>query len=213
MADTQIVTAEQFDDPIQQKEVSTVGMWTFLATEILFFGVMFLAYIVYRTSYPYAFAEASKHTVILFGTINTAILLTSSLTMALAIHAVQHSNVKSLLGFLLVTIFLGCCFLAVKGLEYHEDISEHLVPGPNFRADLPVQAQIFWFLYWVLTGWHTVHLSVGIGVLCFIAFVSWRGKFSEAYYNPVFIAGLYWHFVDLIWIWLYSLLYLINRHS
>ncbi len=213
MAETRSALAEQFDDLIQQKETATLGMWLFLATEILFFGAMFMAYIVYRHAYAYSFAEASKHTVLLLGSVNTAILLTSSFTMALAIHAVQNNHRTRLLLFLGLTIFLGCCFLGVKGFEYHEDVKEHLFPGPHFRSDLPFQAQIFWFLYWIMTGWHTLHLTVGIGILAVIAFLSWKGKYSEEYYNPVFISGLYWHFVDLIWIWLFPLLYLIDRHS
>src|SRR6266576_1055700 len=148
MADTATPLAEQFDDMPQQKEASTLGMWTFLATEILFFGAMFLSYVVYRHAYPAAFAEASRHTIVLFGTVNTAILLTSSLTMALAVRAAQLNRGKSLFWFLVATLLLGCCFLAVKGLEYRADLTEHLWPGPHFRTGLPSQAQIFWFLYW-----------------------------------------------------------------
>src|SRR5881392_186353 len=148
MADAQMALAEQFDDAEQQKEASTLGMWTFLATEILFFGGMFLGYLVYRHTYPQAFALASKHTIVLYGTINTAILLTSSLTMALAVHAAQEGRNKTLLRNLLFTIFLACCFLGVKSLEYRDDLHEHLWPGPHFRPELPAQAQIFWFLYW-----------------------------------------------------------------
>ena len=108
--------AEQFDDLAQQKEASTLGMWTFLATEILFFGGMFMSYITYRNLYPHVFALASRHTILLLGTINTAVLLTSSLTMALAVHAAQENQTRRLVRFLLVTVFLGCCFLGVKGL-------------------------------------------------------------------------------------------------
>ena len=204
--------AEQFDDMPQQQEASTFGMWTFLATEILFFGGMFMSYIVYRSTYPYAFGEASKHTIVLYGTINTAILLTSSLTMALAVHAAQEGRNRALIGFLLATIFFACCFLAVKGLEYHEDLDENLWPGPHFKAGLPPQAQIFWFLYWAMTGLHALHVTIGIGILSVITWMAKRGRFSAAYYNPVDISALYWHFVDIIWIWLYPLLYLINRH-
>lgn len=212
MANTSGTLAEQFDDMPQQLEASTLGMWTFLATEILFFGGLFMSYIVYRHTYPQAFAEASQHTKIIHGTINTALLLTSSFTMSLAIHAAQKGRNRPLLGFLLLTIFLGCCFLGVKGLEYKSDIDEHMVPGSHFTHDLPVQGQIFWFLYWLLTGFHSLHLAVGIGVLAVIAGLAWRKKFSIQYHNPVIISGLYWHFVDLIWVWLYSLLYIINRH-
>src|SRR5262249_7750264 len=103
-------------------------------------------------------------------------------------------------------------FLVVKGLEYKSDIDEHLVPGQNFDHNLPAQAQIFWFLYWMMTGVHTLHLIVGIGLLAIIACMAQREKFTEYYHNPVMISGLYWHFVDVIWVWLYSLIYLINRH-
>jgi cytochrome c oxidase subunit 3 len=212
MAESTAALAEQFDDMPQQLEASTLGMWTFLATEILFFGGLFLSYIVYRHAYFQAFAEAGRHTEILHGSINTALLLTSSLTMSLAVHAAQKGENRPLLGFLVLTMFLGCCFLAVKGLEYHNDIHEHLVPGRHFTKELPAQGQIFWFLYWMMTGVHTLHLIAGIGVLAVIAWLAWRNTFSAFYHNPVIISGLYWHFVDLIWVWLYALLYLINRH-
>ena len=213
MANGFSAVAEQFDDMQQQQEASTIGMWTFLATEILFFGGMFMSYITYRYAYPQAFAQASQHTIVLYGTVNTAILLTSSLTMALAVHAAQQGHNKALLGYLLFTIFFACCFLAVKGLEYHEDLNEHLWPGRHFRPDLPAQAQIFWFLYWAMTGLHALHVTIGVGLLSVIAWMTSRNKFSAHYYNPVDISALYWHFVDIIWIWLYPLLYLINRHA
>jgi cytochrome c oxidase subunit 3 len=212
MAEAPSALADQFDDMPQQQEASMLGMWTFLATEILFFGGMFMSYITYRNAYPVAFAEASKHTIVLYGTLNTAILLTSSLTMALAVHAAQEGRMKALLRQLLITIFLACCFLGVKALEYHEDLVEQLWPGPHFRPELPAQAQIFWFLYWSMTGLHALHVTVGVGLLSVIAWMAWRGKFSAQYYNPVDVCGLYWHFVDIVWIWLYPLLYLINRH-
>lgn len=200
--------AEQFDDMPQQLEASTLGMWTFLATEIVFFGALFLGYIVYRHAHFQAFAEAGQHTKILHGTINTAILLTSSFTLSLGIHSAQRGSNRSLVRFLLLTIFLGCCFLAVKGLEYKSDIDEHLVPGAHFTQALPPQAQIFWCLYWVMTGVHSLHLLAGLGVLAVITWMTWRGKFSSSYHNPVLISGLYWHFVDVVWLWLYALIYL-----
>src|SRR5205823_11271077 len=124
MANAHAAIAEQFDDMPQQQEASTLGMWTFLATEVLFFGGMFMSYIIYRYAYPQAFAEASRHTIVLYGTVNTAILLTSSLTMALAVHAAQHGRNQALFRYLLITIFFACCFLGVKGLEYHQDLDE-----------------------------------------------------------------------------------------
>jgi cytochrome c oxidase subunit 3 len=213
MAETYSALAEQFDDLRQQREAATLGMWTFLATEILFFGGLFLGYTAYRSTYPQAFAEASRHTIVLLGTVNTAILLTSSLSMALAVRAAQLNRRFSIVFYLLLTVFLGVCFLGVKGYEYHEDLSEHLFPGPNFRAGLPPQAQIFWFLYWAMTGLHAVHVTIGVGLLSLMAVLAWRGRFSDQYHNPIEISGLYWHFVDLVWIFLYPLLYLIDRHA
>ena len=114
---------------------------------------------------------------------------------------------------LLLTLLFATGFLVVKGFEYHEDIVEHLVPGPRFNGELPVHAAIFFWLYWTMTGLHAIHVTAGIGVLGVIAWMTRRGKFSNAYYTPVEIAGLYWHFVDLVWIFLYPLLYLIDRHG
>lgn len=213
MADAHAALQEQFEEMPQQKEAATFGMWAFLATEVLFFGAMFTSYIVYRNAYPEAFAAASHHTIVLFGTVNTAILLTSSLTMALAVHAARENNVKWLIRFLGITVFFALAFLAVKGLEYHEDLNEHLWPGPHFRPDLPPQAQIFWVLYWIMTGVHAVHVTVGVGLISTIAWMASRRKFSGTYYTPVEMVGLYWHFVDIIWIYLYPLLYLVHRYA
>jgi cytochrome c oxidase subunit 3 len=174
---------------------------------------MFLAYIVYRSSFPDAFAIASHHTIVLFGTVNTAILLTSSLTMALAVHAAKNGDNKLVFRYLAITVLFGLAFMVVKGLEYHQDLDERLWPGPHFRADLPPQAQIFWFLYWVMTGVHAIHVTVGICVISFMALMARKRKFSAEYHTPVEMTGLYWHFVDIIWIFLYPLLYLINRYS
>jgi len=212
MAEIQSALAEQFDDLPQQREAATLGMWTFLATEVLFFGGLFLSYITYRSTYPGAVALASRHTIVLLGTVNTAILLTSSLTMALAVRAAQLSQSQWVTRYLAMTVFLGICFLGVKGGEYTEDIHEGLFPGRSFLPGLPPQAQIFWFLYWAMTGLHSIHVLVGVGVLSLIAIRSARGQFSSQYHTPVEIAGLYWHFVDLVWIFLYPLLYLIDRH-
>ena len=213
MADAHLALQEQFEEMPQQKEAATLGMWAFLATEVLFFGGLFMSYIIYRTNYPHAFAEASHHTIVLFGTVNTAILLTSSLTMALAVHAARENNIKWLFRFLLITIALALAFLAVKGLEYSDDLKEHLWPGPHFKPELSPQAQIFWVLYWIMTGVHALHVTVGVGLLSTMAWMTSRRKFSDAYYTPVEMSGLYWHFVDIIWIFLYPLLYLIQRYN
>lgn len=213
MPDIEVALQEQFEEMPQQKEAATLGMWAFLATEVLFFGAMFMSYIVYRTAYPQAFAAASHHTLVLFGTINTGILLTSSLTMALAVTAARENNLKWLVRFLAITVLFGIGFLVLKGFEYRADVHEHLWPGRNFKPELPPQAQIFWVLYWIMTGVHAVHVTVGVGLLSVMARMSARGKFSGAYYTPVELSGLYWHFVDVIWIFLYPLLYLVQRYS
>ncbi len=213
MPETSSALAEQFEEMPQQQEAATLGMWTFLATEILFFGAMFLGYIVYRHLYPQAFAAASEHTIVLFGTLNTAILLTSSLTMALAVRAAQVGDPKWVSRFLIFTVLLAVGFLIVKGFEYRDDLREHLWPGPHFRTDLPREAQIFWFLYWSMTGLHALHVTVGIVLIAIMARLASRGRFSPDYYTPVEMTGLYWHFVDIVWIFLYPLLYLIHRSA
>jgi cytochrome c oxidase subunit III len=213
MSKPQSIVAEQFEDADQQVQASTLGMWTFLATEVLFFGGLFLAYIVYRHFYFDGFAAGSARTDLFFGTINTAILLTSSLTMALAVHAAKEGNNKSTTSFLLLTLLFAVGFLVVKAFEYHKDFVEHLVPGSDFPKTLPQRAELFFWLYWAMTGLHAIHVFVGLLVLAMIAWLTRRGTFSSHYHTPVEIAGLYWHFVDLVWIFLYPLLYLIDRHA
>lgn len=205
-------TAHQFENFEQQEEAARLGMWTFLATEVLFFGGMFMSYIVYRHEYPHAFAVASKHTDLFYGTLNTAILLTSSLWMALAVNAASLNRRKALVFFLLLTILFAMGFLGVKGLEYAEDLREHLLPGHDFSVPEAPKTNLFFFLYWAMTGLHGLHVLIGICVLSVITVLAHRGKFSSEYYNPVEITGLYWHFVDIVWIFLYPLLYLVDRH-
>jgi cytochrome c oxidase subunit III len=208
---TEEILAEQFDDLAQQQQASAIGMWTFLATEVLFFGGLFTAYIVYRAAYPQAFAEGSHHANVLLGTINTAILLTSSLTMAFAVHAAQQGDNRRIMRNLACTIALGLAFLAVKGIEYHQHISEHLFPGPSWRKDLSIQVELFYWLYWVMTALHALHVLVGTGLLSVIAGLAYKRRFSDHYYTPVEISGLYWHFVDIVWVFLYPLFYLIHK--
>ncbi len=205
--------AEQFDDLEQQRHASELGMWTFLATEVLFFGGLFMAYITYRHLYPDAFAAGSNECSVLLGSVNTAILLTSSLTMALAVHAARLNRTKALVRFLLLTLFLALCFLGVKALEYHEDFVKNLIPGAEFKPGLPAHTEIFFVLYWAMTALHALHVFVGVGVLAVIAFLAWRRRFSDVYHTPVEVSGLYWHFVDIVWIFLYPLLYLIDLHK
>jgi cytochrome c oxidase subunit 3 len=189
-------------------------MWVFLATEVLFFGGLFAAYLVYRVWYPTTFGEASRNLHLTFGAINTVVLITSSLTMALAVEASAIGRRRSLILFLLVTMALGATFLVIKGFEYHHKWVEHLVPGPYFTFDGPdpIHAQIFFSLYFALTGLHALHMVIGLGILTVIVIMAVRGRFTAEWDTPVEISGLYWHFVDIIWIFLFPLLYLIDRH-
>jgi cytochrome c oxidase subunit 3 len=205
--------AEQFEDAPQQVEAAQLGMWIFLATEVLFFGGLFFCYTIYRHFYEADFMVGVKHTLLLYGTINSVLLLTSGLTVALAVQAADENRNQVIFPLLLATIFFGAAFLVVKAFEYAEDISEKVVPGPNFDPSLPLHTQIFFWLYWAMTGLHTIHLIVGIGVLLVIALMARQGRFSAKYYTPLEIAALYWAFVDIVWIFLYPLLYLIGRHS
>jgi len=205
--------AVQFDDAEQQRESATIGMWVFLATEVMFFGGMFLGYAVYRSSYPMAFGEASRRLDIVLGTLNTAILLTSSLTMAMAVHAAHQGKRRQLAGFLIGTIVLGSAFLGIKFYEYFQKFEEHLVPGRGFAlegAD-PRHSQLFFSFYFAMTGMHAVHMIIGIVMMGVLIVFALRGKYSERYYNPVEMAGLYWHFVDIVWVFLFPLLYLVER--
>ena len=203
-----------FDDLGQQREAATLGMWVFLATEVLFFGGLFAAYLVYRVWYPTTFGEASRHLHLTFGATNTVVLITSSLTMALAVEASAIGRRRALILFLLLTMVLGATFLVIKGFEYHHKWVEHLVPGPYFRFDGPdpVHAQIFFSLYFALTGLHALHMVIGLSILTVIVIMAVRGRFTVEWNTPVEISGLYWHFVDIIWIFLFPLLYLIDRH-
>jgi cytochrome c oxidase subunit 3 len=206
--------AHQFDSAEQQHGASQLGMWVFIAQEILFFGGLFLVYTVYRFTYPAAFAQASHHLDVTLGCINTAVLIGSSLTMALAVHGAQLGRRWTQVFFLIFTIVLGSVFLGIKAIEYGHKFHEHLVPGPTFLfpGGDAQHAQIFFSLYFVMTGLHALHMVIGIAILGVLTFMAWRGAYDGAYYSPVELTGLYWHFVDIIWIFLFPLLYLIGRH-
>ena len=213
MPEKNSIVAEQFEDAPQQAEAAQLGMWIFLATEVLFFGGLFFCYAIYRHFYEADFIIGVKHTLIVNGTINSVLLLTSGLTMALAVQAADENRKTVIAPLLLATIVLGTAFLVCKGFEYAEDISDRVVPGSNFDPSLPLHTQIFFWLYWAMTGLHTIHLIIGVGVLCVMLVLARRGRFSAEYYNPLEVAALYWAFVDIVWIFLYPLLYLIGRHS
>lgn len=206
--------SHQFEDLNQQSEAADLGMWVFLVTEILFFGALFLAYTLYRWKFPDAFAGCSHLMNIPLGTLNTGVLLTSSLTMAFAVKASEEGRTGAIVRNLFLTILLGTVFLGIKGFEYHHKFVEHLIPGPNFQLDAPYQrpAQIFFSLYFTMTGLHALHMIIGLAILGVLMFLAARGRYTKTYHNPIRIVGLYWHFVDIVWIFLFPLLYLVGTH-
>ncbi|HTR34635.1 MAG TPA: cytochrome c oxidase subunit 3 family protein [Bryobacteraceae bacterium] len=230
MADTHVAPAEHsphlrhhFDDMAQQFDSATLGMWVFLLTEIMFFGGMFGAYTVYRSMYPEAFASTSLHMNPAFGAANTAVLIVSSLFMALAVRSARLGNQKLLQLFLVITMIFGIAFLVIKGFEYHEHWVDNKVPlisghwdysndaeHPH-QAQYAQQAQILFCFYFFMTGFHAVHMLVGVGIMITILMMARKGTFSAQYFTPVEISGLYWHFVDIVWIFLFPLLYLIGN--
>ena len=235
--------AHQFDDVEQQKQSSMLGMWIFLITEVMFFGGLFAGYVVYRAKYPEAWAVGSHLLSIKWGGINTVVLLASSLTMVLAVHAAQLGKQKMIQFWLIATMILGAAFLGIKTIEYSAKIEHHLVPGPNFNFDpahittehgsqhagavpggaghnflqalervQPRNVQLFYSFYFIMTGMHAIHMIVGEGIMLVMLIMTRKGYFRKEYYNPIEISGLYWHFVDIVWIFLFPLLYLVGRH-
>jgi cytochrome c oxidase subunit 3 len=205
--------AEQFDDLEQQHESSSFGMWVFLATEVMFFGGLFTAYILYRNFYLSAFETGSRLLNVRIGAANTAVLLCSSLTMALGVRAAQMGKKKLLIAFLVLTLLLGLAFIGIKlGLEWRHDYLEGFAPGVNWTFHGPDwrHLELFFCFYFFLTGIHALHMLIGVGILTTLIIMAGRGRFSPQRYNPVEVSGLYWHFVDIVWIFLYPLLYLIG---
>jgi cytochrome c oxidase subunit 3 len=215
----------QFENRAQQDESYVVGMWTFLVTEILFFGALFLVYALFRMKYPQVYSDAHEHLDWRLGALNTVVLLTSSLTMAMAVYEAQIGKRWRSIGYMLVTMFLAAAFLVIKlAFEWYPKWQHHLVPGPSFHyfsltpdgreiAPLvaPGKAELFFGLYFTLTGLHGIHVLIGIlvmGVLCILLALN---RPSVRYYMPIELAGLYWHFVDIVWIFLFPLFYLIGR--
>jgi cytochrome c oxidase subunit 3 len=198
--------------PEEELELNRFGMWVFLSSEVLFFGGLFMTYTIYRYLFPDAFAEGSRHLDTVLGSINTAILLTSSFTMALAVNAIQRGQRRVLFAFLLATMILGTIFLGIKGLEYAHKFEEGLFPGASYAytGPNPEQTRVFFSLYFIITGLHALHMIIGILLIGGLAFLAWRKRFSAESYVPVEIFGLYWHFVDIVWIFVFPLMYLIH---
>jgi cytochrome c oxidase subunit 3 len=228
--------AHQFETLEQQKESATLGMWIFLVTEVLFFGGLFLMYAVYRWSYPESFIAGSRSLNVTLGTINTAVLILSSLTMALAVRAAQLGKGRACASLLVATILLGGVFLGIKAKEYYDKFQEHHVPGASFHFEPEAEsdrgpssaapdprapsralstaphAQMYFNLYFAMTGLHAFHMIIGVGIILFVVVWAWQGRYTPQNHNFVEGIGLYWHFVDLIWIFLFPLLYLVGRH-
>jgi cytochrome c oxidase subunit III len=214
LANHALALRHQFDDVDQQKDASTLGMWLFLATEVLFFGGMFLCYTIYRRWYPAAFGLGSNHLNLTLGAVSTAVLICSSFFMACSVNSAATGAKNALAGYLAVTILFGVTFLVIEMSEWHMLYKEGLMPGFNFtygEAD-PRHVQLFFGLYFSMTGLHATHVTIGVFLLAIMAIRAYRGVFNSHYYTPVEISGLYWHFVDLVWIFLFPLYYLIARH-
>ncbi|HEY5895375.1 MAG TPA: cytochrome c oxidase subunit 3 [Chthoniobacterales bacterium] len=215
MSEPTVPLAHQFEEPAQQQEAATLGMWIFLATEVLLFGGLFLAYIVYRDQAPQAFAAASGKTMLVAGTINTAVLLVSSYFVANAVHLTTLGRRKVVVVLLLAAVLLAAVFLVIKGFEYHHKIEEGLFPGMNFHfpGGQARGAQMFFVLYFTMTGLHALHVAVGAAILAVCAGKVLLSPDPARLATMVDVSGLYWHFVDIVWVFLFPLFYLISHRS
>jgi cytochrome c oxidase subunit III len=210
-----------FTDFKQQKESVVLGMWSFLVQEVMFFGGLFATYVVYRSQYPDAFHEGAMQLSSVLGGVNTIVLICSSLTMAMAVHSASKGNKGGIAFWLILTIIFGSIFLGVKVVEYKEKFDHGFIPGiadhglkinHETHQPRPTGFAIYFALYFAMTGLHAIHMIIGIPILAIIAINGLRGKYGPEYYTPVEMTGLYWHFVDIVWIFLFPLLYLIGAH-
>jgi cytochrome c oxidase subunit 3 len=204
----------------QQRDAGTIGMWLFLVQEVMFFGGLFLAYLLYRNMYPAAFAVGSNSLDITLGAVNTTALICSSLTMALAVYFAQTGSRRNQIIFIILTMILGATFLVIKGFEYANKFKESHIPVlGKFHWHEPLPAgvlehhvEMFFWIYFAMTGLHALHMIIGLGIMSWLLYKAWKGTFTPEYHAPVEISGLYWHFVDIVWIFLFPLLYLLGRH-
>jgi cytochrome c oxidase subunit 3 len=213
----------QYEDLEQQHGTAALGMWVFLATEVMFFGTLFLGLTVYHYRYPEAFEKASERLNWQIGGGNTIVLLVSSLMMVLAVHYARAGLRKHVVAYLGLTALLGLVFLGLKALEYYLDYRENLIPGWKFESQewlavglSPEQVphvKLFLLFYWVMTGLHALHMILGITAVLVLLVLTWRGFFSPEYYSPIDVTALYWHFVDTVWIFLLPMLYLLGTHT
>jgi cytochrome c oxidase subunit 3 len=203
----------QFAAPAQQREAVTLGMWAFLATEVLFFGALVAAYFNYRICFGSEFIAAARMTKVVFGTINTAVLLTSSACMAMAVTSHESGSRRGPVLWLIATALLGLAFIAIKSVEYWLEYQEHLVPALNFDlARHGGVTEIFFMFYFCATGLHALHLLIGIGMVTWLAIWIGTGRIDRDG-STTRLIGLYWHFVDIVWIFLFPLIYLAGRAS
>jgi cytochrome c oxidase subunit III len=204
----------QYADLSQQRETAQLGMWVFITTETIFFGALIFTYFLYRILYPQQFAIAARDAVLWCGSVNIGILITSSLTMVLAINAAADGRRRAMIWWLIATAALGLCFLGIKGYEYNLDINDKVVPVVDFKVK-PGEApagELFWVFYWVGTGLHAIHLTIGVGLVIYM--LLWRirrGEITPQYYAPLEVVGLYWSFVDTVWLFLFPSIYLVGR--
>jgi cytochrome c oxidase subunit 3 len=203
----------QYATLAQQGETAQFGMWVFIATETLFFGTLLFCYFVYRSAYPTEFAQAAKDAVLWCGTVNIVLLLTSSLTMVLSINAIADGRSRDTVSWLLGTAVLGIAFLGIKSYEYYSDYQDQVIPALNFflKPGEGRPGELFWVFYFIATGLHALHLSIGIGLLFYMLQRVRSGALTSGYYAPLEVAGLYWSFVDTVWIFLYPAIYLVGR--
>lgn len=208
--------AHHFSSLEQQFESARMGMWAFLLTEIMFFGGAFLVYTVYRASYPDAFSAGSEHMNFWAGTINTLVLLCSSLTVAMAVWSAETDRRDKVGYYLLATIALGLVFVGIKMFEWYEHYQHGLLPYWNFHAEhfsqegLYPQVELFFSLYFAMTGLHALHMLIGVGIFVWLTMLAFQHRLGADWYSPAEVGGLYWHFVDIVWIFLYPLFYLIH---
>lgn len=205
---------EQYSTVEQQRDTATIGMWVFLITEIMLFGALFTAYMVYRMSSPQAFDIGSAHMESTLGAINTLVLLTSSFTMALAVWSAETGNQRMLSLYLILTMIIGAAFLVIKFTEYYLHYQDHTVPGVwfQFQGPLARHVEMFFVFYFVMTCLHAIHMTIGLGVLSVLLFRNWVGSFSADYHTAVDLGGLYWHFIDIVWLFLYAIFYIPGLH-
>jgi len=215
LASESLALREQFGSPGHQRDTSAVGMWLFLATEVLFFGGLFVGFGVYRMYYTQGFVEGAREMTLVIGSINTAVLFTSCLTMSLAIRSMSQGNQFRTYVLLLITIGIGLAFIALKFVEYYFHYKAHKVPGIWFESSSLYAGaeELFLVYYFVLTGLHVIHLSIGIGITAVMAVRTAIGRFSASWHTPLEVTGIYWHFVDIIWCFLYAIFYIPGFHK